>query len=137
MDSKALNEVICREHGALSKLLGLLEEQHDLLIKNEVNLLEEIVESINLCNKEVAEAEIERRKIVGANSMKDIIYEHRDEELDFNYREVKKLLHSLNVQKETNDMLIKLGLGFSSKMLNILNPDRTQKTYNSYGKLRR
>lgn len=137
MDARELNEVILREQVALSSLLALLEEQHDLLLKNDVIELEGIVQRINQSNKEVAQAEIDRRKLTNGASMKDLIHEFRDEELDGNYRRVMRLLHSLNVQKETNDMLIKMGLGFSSRMLHILNPDRTQKTYNSYGKIRR
>lgn len=137
MDRNELKEIMYREHEALGKLLLLLEEQHDLLIQNDILKLEEIVNKIELCNKDIAQAEIDRRKLVNGGSMKDIIYELKDEELDGIYRKVNKLIHSLSVQKETNDMLIKLGLGFSNKMLNIINPDRTQKTYNSYGKLRR
>lgn len=137
MDITSINNIIVRETEALEKLLSLLEEQHDLLARNDVLALEEIVKKISLCNKEVAEAEVERRKLVNGDSMKTIIEEFNNSELDENYRKLIKVLHELEVQKETNDMLIKMGLSYSTRLLNIINPDRTTKTYNSYGKLKR
>lgn len=137
MDSRSINLIIVKEIEALKKLLGLLEEQHRLLIKSDIYKLEEIVKDIELCNKEIAEAEVERRKIANGVSMKDILQELNDEEAENNYRMIKSVLHEVNIQKETNDMLIKMGLGYSNRMLNIINPDRATKTYNSYGKLRR
>jgi hypothetical protein len=137
MDSKSINLIILRETEALRKLLSLLEEQHDFLIKNDAFKLEEIVGRIGLCNKEIAEAEVERRKLVRGESMKAVLQGLEDKETDDNYRIIKKLLNEVNVQKETNEILIKMGLGYSSRMLNIMSPGRTGRTYNSYGKLKR
>lgn len=137
MDCKSLNRIIIKEIEALSKLLSLLSEQHELLLKDDLLGLEDIVKRIELCNKEIAEAEVERRKIANGNSMNNIVTELNDEELSNNYRIIKRLIGSVNVQKETNDMILKIGLGFSSRMLNILNPSRSNKTYNSLGKLKR
>ena len=136
MDSKTINLIIIKETQALNKLLTLLETQHELLIKNDIKRLEEIVEEIEFCNKEIAEAEVERRKEVKGESMKAMIYESQDEELDRNYRNIQRLISEIQVQKESNDMLIKLGLGFSTRIMKILNPDKNPKTYNSYGKLK-
>lgn len=138
MDGHAINQIICNECESLSKLLVLLEEQHELLIKSDTLGLEEIVSRIQGCNKEVAQFEVERRKEIKGGSMKDVIAEIGDDELETNYRLIQRVLHSIKVQKETNDMLIKLGLGFSTKMLNIINPgSNNSKTYNSYGKLKK
>ena len=136
MDSKALNFIIIKETEALIKLLALLEEQHKLLIKNDIQELEDIVERLEYCNKEIAEAEVEKRKLIKGESIKAIIEEYKDNELNKSYRYIQRLISEIQVQKETNDMLIKLGLGFSTRILRILNPDKTPKVYNSYGKLK-
>jgi flagellar biosynthesis/type III secretory pathway chaperone len=137
MNSNSLNNIILKEREALAKLLKLLEEQHSRLIKNDIFGLEEIVGVIQSCNKEIAEAEVERRKLVEGKSMRELINSSKDEVLDNSYRNIQKLLNEVMVQKDTNEMLIKQGLGFSTRMLNILNPDRNTKTYNSYGKMGR
>lgn len=133
----ALNEIIIKEREALKKLLALLEEQHRLILKNDIFGMEAIVEKIQLCNKEIAEQEVERRKLVNGDGMSKIVNSIGDEELDRNFRSIKRLLSEVELQKDTNELLIKQGLGFTTRMLSILNPDRNVKTYNSYGKMRR
>jgi hypothetical protein len=140
MDGKAIaiSSILVKETEELRKLLVLLEEQHELLINNDILKLEEIVDRIQLCNKGVAEGEVERRKLTNNQPMKDIILEINDLELEENYRKIIKLLNEVKVQKETNDMLIKMGLGFSAKMLGILKPaDRNNTTYSSHGKYKK
>jgi flagellar biosynthesis/type III secretory pathway chaperone len=135
MNKDLLNNLILRETEALKNLLKLLEEQHKLLLQNDIFGLEAVVDRIKECNKQVAEVEVERRALVKGDSMKKIVEALNDDNIDRNYREIKKLLSELEVQKNTNDLLIKQGLGFSARMLNILNPNKSVKTYNSYGKL--
>ena len=137
MESCSINSVIIRETQALRSLLVIMEEQNKFLINNDVFGLEEIVERLGLCNKGIAEVEVERRKLVNGLPMKEVLAELNDDELYENYRIIQKLLYAVKLQQENNDMLIKLGLSFSTKMLNILNPDKNSKTYNSYGKLKR
>lgn len=136
MNKDLLNSLILRETEALKNLLRLLEEQHKLLIGNDIFELEAIVDRIKECNKQVAEIEVERRALVKGDSMKKIVEALNDDNIDRNYRDINKLLSELEVQKNTNEMLIKQGLGFSARMLNILNPNKSTKTYNSYGKVR-
>lgn len=135
MTRDLLNNLIKRETEALKLLLAALEEQHDMLIKNNIFGLEAIVDKIQSCNKSVAEIEIERRQLTKGSSMQTIIDEYRDEHMDRNYRNIKMLINELIIQKDTNEMLIKSGLGFSARMLNILSPDRNAKTYNAYGRI--
>lgn len=137
MDNNAINNIVIKEIEALKKLLSLMEEQHSLFIKNDMLQLEGIVEKITLCNKEIAQAEVERRKLLSGESMRQAVMMSKNEELIDNYRTIKKLLNEIKVQKETNEMLFRMGLGFTTKMMNILNPDRNVKTYNAYGKLKR
>ena len=127
-----LKDIIVREKQALENLLKLLDEQHAMLVTNDIFGLEAITTRIQLCNKEVAEKEVERRKFIGGEAMSKIINSLADNELDNSYRSIK-----VKLQKDSNEMLIKQGLGFSTRMLNIINPDRNMKTYNSYGKYRK
>jgi hypothetical protein len=138
MDGKAISSILVKEAEELKKLLAILEEQHELLINNDIIKLEGIVDRIQLCNKGVAEGEVERRKLTNNQPMKDIVSEFNDSELEDNYRKLIKILNEVKVQKETNDMLIKMGLGYSAKMLGILNPaDRNSTTYSSHGKYKK
>jgi flagellar biosynthesis/type III secretory pathway chaperone len=136
MNKDLLNGIILREQEALRKLLLLLEKQHELILKNDIFGLEAIVESIQECNKEIAQIEVERRAIVKSNSMRELVESFNDDAIDNNFRSIKMLLNELEIQKTTNEMLIKQGLGFSTRMLNIINPNKNTKTYNSYGKVR-
>ncbi len=135
MHAEKLNEIIVKETEALKDLLKLLEKQYDMLIKNDIFGLEGIVEDIQLANKNIAEIEVERRKEAAGASINNVVQSSNDDELDRNFRNAKKLLLDIQVQKDTNDMLIKQGLGFSTRILNILNPNRNIKTYNAYGKI--
>ncbi|MGV3024286.1 flagellar protein FlgN [Clostridium thermobutyricum] len=132
-----IKEILNEELKSLNRLLGLLDKQFKLIMKKDIFGLEEVVDEIKLCNKEVAEWEVERRKISNGNSMRELIEKLDDMEADNIYREIKKTLHSLKLQKETNEMLIRQGLSFNHQILNIINPKREIKTYNSYGALRR
>ncbi|MDP4088227.1 MAG: flagellar protein FlgN [Bacillota bacterium] len=137
MQVERLKDIILRETEALKKLLSLLEKQHDMLLKNDIFALEGIIQELQFVNKEVAEIEVERRREAAGASMSSVVQSFRDEELDISYRSIKKLLAQVQLQKDTNDMLIKQGLSFSNRMLSIVNPDRNVKTYNAYGKMKR
>jgi flagellar biosynthesis/type III secretory pathway chaperone len=126
-----------KETDALKKLLSLLEEQYKLLLGNKIFELEGIVSKIQEVNKEIAEIEVERRKVTAGKAMSDLIRESKNIDLESSYRNIKKLVSELQLQKDTNDALIRQGLGFSTRMLNIITPDRNTQTYNAYGKLRK
>lgn len=132
-----LIKVLVKEETELKKLLVLLDEQFKLIMSKDVFGMEEIVERFQTCNKGIAEFEVERRKLVGPRSMREMIKEFNDEELDNLYRGIKKLIEVITLQKDTNETLIKQQLGYTAKMLSIINPTREVKTYNSYGNMRR
>lgn len=117
------------------KLLSLLEEQHSFIIKNDIFGLEGIIANIQTCSREIARVEMLRREITSGRAMKDIIYEFKDKEIETNFRKMRRLLQEAKLQKDTNEMMIRQGLGFATRMLGILSPDRTRKTYNNYGKI--
>lgn len=130
-----LIEILYKEQSALVELLKLLDKQHKSLIDKDVFALEGIVDEIRLANKAIAESEVERRKLTGNKSMKDLVLNSDNNELDTAYRNIKKILHSITVQKDTNELLIKQGLSYTNRLLTIINPRREVKTYNSYGRV--
>lgn len=130
-----LTEVIKEEGEALKNLLSILETQYQYVMKKEVFKLEALVEDIKQINKAVAQAEVKRRKIVGKGSMRDIIFKSGDKDLEEIYREANKIVAAIELQKETNEILIRQQMSFNNQILNIINPRREMKTYNSYGNL--
>ena len=127
MDSEKLKSIMLKEKDALEKLLSLLEEQHKLLLGNNVFELEGMVSEIQEANKVIAELEVERRKETAGKEMSEFVKESKNLELENIYRNIKRLLSELQLQKDTNEALIKQGLGFSTRILNILTPDRNTK----------
>lgn len=132
-----LKKVLLLEEKEIRELLNILENQYKLLIKKDIFGLEAIVEEIQNRNKLVAESEVNRRRILGKNSLKEVVTNSKDEELDLIYRNIQKLLEEIVLQKETNDLFIKQQLTFTNRMLNIINPKREIPTYNSYGNMKR
>ncbi|SHJ68668.1 FlgN protein [Hathewaya proteolytica DSM 3090] len=127
-----------KEKEALKILLNLLEQQHEYLTKEDVFALDAIVKKIENANKDVASLEMERRSITGEQSIREIVKNFGNENLDLLYREIQHLLHELKTQKDSNDILIRQGLGFTTQILDFINPSgKTPKTYNSYGKVKR
>jgi flagellar biosynthesis/type III secretory pathway chaperone len=131
-----LNVILENEIKAIESLLEALEEQHEYLLKKDAVTLEACVKNIENRNREIADFEVKRRQLTKGESMGKIVDEIKDEKLEQNYRDIRKLLQITSIQKDTNELLIKQGLGFTSRILNILNPDRGSKTYNAYGKVR-
>lgn len=136
-----LNNIIYEEIIVLDELLKLMEEQHLYVVKNDVFNMESVVEKIKLCNKKVASLELKRRTITKdftiEKSLPQFLEELNNEELSSNYKKIQAILEELRLQKDTNEMLLKQGIGFVNNMLILLNPDRQAKTYNGYGKIGR
>jgi flagellar biosynthesis/type III secretory pathway chaperone len=132
-----LNLIILKETEAIEALLRAMESQHTAIIKKDVFKMEEMVAIIGKCNRDVASFEFERRNITKGKPMSEILQDFNDDELDDNVRKIQKLLHATITQKNNNELLIKQGLAFTNKILNVLNPDRTAKTYNAYGRVKR
>lgn len=132
-----LKEIMLKEYDELKNLLESLDKQHELFLKNDIFALEALVKTIESNNMAVAEIEVERRKVAGSSSMKKIVRELKDEDLETNYRNINKLLQEIKVQKESNELLFRQGLVFTNKMLNIFSSNKNLKTYNSLGRIGR
>lgn len=129
-----LNEIMVEEFHALNNLLTVLEEQHSAYVKKDLFALEGIVKKIENHNVTIAKLEFQRRKIIEGNEMKALVRSFNNQELDKNYRNLIILLEKIKLQKDTNELLIKQGIMFTNKMLNIFRPSKMAKTYNNYGK---
>lgn len=137
MEEKELTEVLNKERIALDKLLLLLDEQYRSIMKKDIFNLEALVDRINEANKEIAKIEINRRKIVGKGKMREIVAKLNNSKLEKEYFEIRKTINLVSKQKDTNELLIKQRLSYTNQLLNIINPRRDYKTYNSYGNLSR
>lgn len=133
----SLKEILIIEGKRLEELLVLLDKQYKLILNKDVFNMEAITEEIQLKNKEVAEAEVQRRKILGNTSIREYVNNSNDSELDEVYRAMQRLLNELILQKDTNELLIKQQLAFTNKLLNIMNPKKDAATYNAYGNIKR
>lgn len=121
----------------LDQLLILLQVQKEMIMKKDAFGLEGLVNKLNECSKIIAKEEVARRKFLGEYSLVDIISKCNNEELKHVYEKLRDTLNEIIVQKETNSVLLKQELIFTNKMLNVINPDREIKTYNSFGGLRK
>ncbi len=131
-----LKEVMKKELAALEDLQKMLDEQCSAYVNKNLFALEGIVKKIQNSNVAVATMEVERRKIVGDKSMKALVKELNDEELSDNFNKISVVLKKIQSQKDTNQFLIKQGLMFTNKMLNIFRPNKVAKTYNNFGKVK-
>ncbi|WP_010239583.1 flagellar protein FlgN [Clostridium arbusti] len=132
-----LKDIMVKEYNELKELLKSMEDQHELFLKNDIFQLENVVKRIEANNMSIAKLEVDRRKITGENSMNEVIRVLKDDELEDNYRNIKKLLQEIKVQKESNELLFRQGLVFTNRVLNIFSPNKNNKTYNSLGRMGR
>ena len=79
MDKK-LVDIIINETNALENLLALLKEQYVYIMKKDVFSIEEVIEKIKLSNQQIAQEEVNRRKLVGNKPMREIINESKNED---------------------------------------------------------
>lgn len=137
MNYRELTVIVQNEQVALSKMLTLLEEQYELIMKKKVFDLESIVDKIADSNREIAAIEMERRKFLGEAKMKEVVRNSQDSDLDNAFRSINKVLQMVKLQKDTNELLLRQQMSYNNQMLNIINPRREMRTYNSYGYLSR
>lgn len=131
-----LVELMKEQEKYLNELLILLKVQRQMINQKDNFGLEGIVDKMTQCNKNIAQSEINRRKLLNGKSIKDIVNSSNDSELKKTYSDIHELLKTIVLEKETNEMLLKQELVLGAKILNMINPNREIKTYNSYGNLK-
>ncbi len=132
---KELADILIKEIEALKEMLALLDEQYSYIMEKNIFKLEAMVDRLKLAKKKVAEMEVDRRKIIGNKSMKQVVSESKYESLISAYKEINNVIESIKLQKETNELLLRQQMSFNNQIINYINPRREMKTYNSYGNL--
>lgn len=122
------------EEKFISELLMLLKIQNEMIKKRDVYGLEDIISKLKENSKEIARKEITRKELIKNESLKVIVSNSDNRELKEVYEKIHITINKTIVQKESNDMLLKQGIIFTSKMLNLMKPDNGIKKYNSCGK---
>lgn len=121
----------------LTELFGLLETQYKMIMSKDVFGLEGLVDKINECGKRIAQEEVKRRRLTEDIGIKDIVVKTNDNELNQIYEKIQNTLNKVVFQKDTNELFLKKQIIFNNKMINLMNPNREIKMYNSYGNLSR
>ncbi|NFM13378.1 flagellar protein FlgN [Clostridium botulinum] len=103
-----IKQSLKEEIEVLKELLSLLDDQHKFISFKKTFELDKIAIDIEEKCKELAQKEMARRNLIGDSSMKEFVANAKDEELK--------------------------AISLTTNMLNILNPDRTPKTYGPYGR---
>ena len=132
-----LIELMQSQDDDLNELLELLETQYSMIMSKDAFGLEGLVDKINECGKRIAQDEVKRRKLIENKSIRNIVNESNDKKLVELYDKIQVTLNAVVLKKETNDILLKKQILFNNKMLELINPRREMKTYNSYGNLSR
>ncbi|MGL5313649.1 MAG: flagellar export chaperone FlgN [Peptostreptococcaceae bacterium] len=126
--------IMYEEKKVLQQLLDLLDKQYECILAKDIFEIDKIAKEIDKVSKVLANLELKRRSFVGGDvSFKELVENCNDENIKTNYELIKHLLKMLEVQKETNSLLIKQQLFFTKKMINLIKPSKNNGTYNSYG----
>lgn len=131
-----LKLIFFEEKSVLQELETLLDKQYNSILSDEIKLLDKLNEDIEIAGKKIATIEIKRRNIIKDNDLREIIESSDDEHLKDVYKEVKSLVMSLELQKDTNYTLIKQKLFFTNKIINVIRPSKSIGTYNAYGNVK-
>lgn len=132
--TEKLIQLMRNQEKYLIQLLQLLKIQKDLIIKKDAFALEGIVDKLTTCSKMIAQEEVERRKLLNNGSIKEFVRNENNEELTNTYAKITSIINEVILQKDTNNLLIKQQISLNAKLLEIINPNREIKTYNSYGR---
>lgn len=132
-----LKLVMFEEKKLLHELLDLLDKQYEAIVDKELMILETLTERIEEAGKNLAAIEIKRRGLVKDDSFSELIENCDDTHVKEVYEEIKSILNNLELQKNTNDTIIKQNLFFTNKMISVIKPSKSTGTYNSYGKVGR
>ena len=129
-----LKKVMHDEFCSLEKLYNTLLKQQQLLLKKDVFELDRVVTELDIIIKEIARSEMNRIKLVDNKTMLQVLKDLNDDSINKLYISIRKLIDKIKIQKDSNEIIIKQGIIFTTKMLNAINPNRSVKTYNCYGK---
>ncbi|CEO09623.1 flagellar biosynthesis protein [[Clostridium] sordellii] len=131
-----LKVIIYEERKLFNKLLNLLDEQHDYIVNKEVTKMDKIAKELDSLAREIARTEIQRREITSSDiSMSSLIENCEDEKIKEAYNDITSNIKMIEIQKETNQTLLKHRLFFTKKMMNVIKPNQGIGTYDAYGQV--
>lgn len=131
-----LKVIIYEQRKLFKELLNLLDEQYDLILGKDALLLEKVTKKLENASRYIAKLEIQRRNIVGSDfSMGSLVEKSDDKNIKEAYEEIKQTIKMIELQKESNQTLLKQKLFFNKKMLNMLKPNQGIGTYNYSGQV--
>ncbi|UOW67204.1 flagellar protein FlgN [Paraclostridium bifermentans] len=131
-----LKVIIYEQRKLFKEVLRLLDEQYDLILGKDAKSLEKLVKELENASSDIAKLEIKRRNIVDSNfSMASLIEESDDKNIKEVYEEIKQTIKMIEIQKESNDTILKQKLFFNKKILNVLKPSQGIGTYNYSGQV--
>lgn len=134
--SPELKVIIYEQRKMFKELLNLLDEQYDLILGKDPTGLDKIARKLENVSRDIAKLEIQRRNIVGSDfSMGTLIEENDDKNIKEAYEEIKSTIKMIEVQKESNHVILKQKLFFTKKMLNVIKPSQGTGTYNYCGQV--
>ena len=134
--SPELKVIIYEQRKMFKELLNLLDEQYDLILGKDPTLLDKIARKLENISRDIAKLEIQRRNIVGSDfSMGTLIEKNDDKNIKEAYEEIKSTIKMIEVQKESNHVILKQKLFFTKKMLNVIKPSQGTGTYNYCGQV--
>ncbi|MEX6586708.1 flagellar protein FlgN [Paraclostridium bifermentans] len=134
--SPELKIIIYEQRKMFKELLNLLDEQYDLILGKDPTVLDKIARKLENVSRDIAKLEIQRRNIVGSDfSMGTLIEENDDKNIKEAYEEIKSTIKMIEVQKESNHVILKQKLFFTKKMLNVIKPSQGTGTYNYCGQV--
>ncbi|MEN2258058.1 flagellar protein FlgN [Paraclostridium benzoelyticum] len=134
--SPELKVIIYEQRKMFKELLNLLDEQYDLILGKDPTLLDKVARKLENVSRDIAKLEIQRRNIVGSDfSMGNLIQENDDKNIKEAYEEIKSTIKMIEVQKESNHVILKQKLFFTKKMLNVIKPSQGTGTYNYCGQV--
>ena len=134
--SPELKVIIYEQRKMFKELLNLLDEQYDLILGKDPTVLDKIARKLENVSRDIAKLEIQRRNIVGSDfSMGTLIEENDDKNIKEAYEEIKSTIKMIEIQKESNHVILKQKLFFTKKMLNVIKPSQGTGTYNYCGQV--
>ncbi|WP_278682953.1 flagellar protein FlgN [Paraclostridium bifermentans] len=131
-----LKVIIYEQRKLFKELLNLLDEQYDLILGKDATLLDKVARKLENISRDIAKLEIQRRNLVGSDfSMGTLIEASDDKNIKEAYEEIKQTIKMIEVQKESNHVILKQKLFFTKKMLNVIKPSQGTGTYNYCGQV--
>ena len=136
MDSE-LKVTIFEEREILHVLLELLDKQYELVLSKNVMELENVSNELSDISRKLAAIELKRRDLIKEIDFIDSLEKSQDMSVKSAFESIKSTIKNIQLQKYTNDILIKQQLFFTNKMINVIKSPDNIGTYNALGKIGR